>query len=90
VDLPDPCGRGGLGRVDLLDTQAGLVLIQVLPGQPGALVVGPDERLAAGHVIQGVRITDVIAEGQQIRANRELMKGELVTDAPVGHGEPVI
>ena len=34
VDLPDPLGRDRLGRVDLLDLQARLVLVQVLAGEP--------------------------------------------------------
>jgi hypothetical protein len=35
VDLAHARGRDRLGRVDLLDLQARLVLVEVLAGEPG-------------------------------------------------------
>src|SRR5690606_12957739 len=58
VDLADPLRGDRLGGVDLLHLHARRVLVEVLPGEAAALVVGPDERLPARHVVELVVVRD--------------------------------
>jgi hypothetical protein len=55
MDFAHPRGCDGFGSVDLFDPQAGLILVEVLTGHAGAIVVAPNERLAAVRVIEPVR-----------------------------------
>jgi hypothetical protein len=68
VNLADPRRRDGLRSINLLDAQAGLVFVQMLASQAGPVVVGPYKRLAAVHVIQPVRVRDLVADEPEIRA----------------------
>src|SRR5262249_828762 len=54
VDLADARGGDRFRRLDLLDREARLVLVEVLADQPRPAVVRPDERLPARHVIDRV------------------------------------
>ena len=65
-------------------------LVQVLTGQSGARVVGPDERLAAGDVVQLVGMLDLVADGFQIGTAGELVKGDLVADTPIADREAIV
>src|SRR3712207_9096319 len=58
--------------------------------QAGALVVRPDERLPAGDVIQRVVLLHVVPDGREVRAAGQLVEGDLVRDAPVADGDPVV
>jgi hypothetical protein len=75
MDFAHPRGCGGFGSVDLFDPQAGLVLVEVLTGHAGAIVVGPNERLAAAvHVIEPVRMLDFVADVPEVGSLRELVE----------------
>src|SRR3954469_12659158 len=90
VDLAHAGGRDRLGRVDILDLEARLVLVEVLARQPRAVVVGPDEGLAARDVVERIVALDVVADRPEPLAGRELVEGDLVADAPVGDREAVV
>ena len=66
VDLAHARRRDRPGRIDLLGLQARRVLVQMLADQPGLLVVGSDERLSAGHVIEGLGTVGVVTDRAQI------------------------
>ncbi len=61
MNLADPRGRDGFRSIDLFDAQAGLVFVQMLAGQARLVVLWPYKRLAAVHVIQPVRVRDLVA-----------------------------
>src|SRR4051812_50139991 len=62
----------------------------MLTGQPGLVVVGPDERLPARDVVELLRVRDVVPDGLQCGAPGQLVEGQLVSDTPVAHGDPVV
>ena len=74
MDVADPGGGDRLGWVDLLVDEARLVLVEVLAGEAGLLVVGPDERLAAVDVVERVRPRDVVADRLEVGALRDWWK----------------
>src|SRR4051812_36828529 len=51
VDLAHAYPRDRVRRIDLLDHEARLVLVEMLAGEPRPVVVRPDERLPAGDVV---------------------------------------
>src|SRR5262249_33280974 len=85
MDFAYPRRRYGLGNVNFLHAEAGFVLIEMLAGQPGTLIVGPDESLPAVNMIQPVGMLNVVTDLSQVSAAGQLMKRDLVADSPVGH-----
>src|SRR5215469_2635405 len=76
--------------INLLDAQTGLVLVQVLANESRPLVVRPDERLPAIHVIEPVRVINFIADKLEVGAPGELMEGDFIADPPVLNCEAII
>ncbi len=62
----------------------------MLARQPGGRVIGPDEGLAAGDMIDAVRLGHVIADRLQGRALGELIEGQLVGHAPIADGDTIV
>src|SRR5690606_32793863 len=89
VDLAHPCRRHVGGRVDLLDPQRRLVLVEVLALEASLLVVGPDERLQRMDQVEAVVLVDPVPELLQLGAGRHLMEPHLVGNAPVGDRDEV-
>src|SRR5919204_583956 len=90
VDLADARGGDRLRRLDLLDREARLVLVEVLAHQPRLVVVRPDERLPARHVVELLIVLDVVADGLQVGALGELVEGDLVGHSPIADREAVV
>src|SRR5215831_4282350 len=90
MNLADTHGGNRLGAIHFLDAQTGFVFVEVLALEAGALVVWPDEGLAAVDVIQTVGVWDFIADEAEVGADGELMKGDFVADAPVCDRETIV
>ena len=90
MNLADTCGRDCFRSINLVDVQAGLVLVEVLANQPGPLVVWPDERLAAVDMIEPVRVVNLISDEHEVGAQGELMEGNLIADPPILYCEAII
>src|ERR1700756_1513503 len=83
VNLAHTCSRNCFRSINLLDSQAGFILVEVFFHQARLLVVRPDKCLPAVHVIQAVCVFNVVANGLEVGACGELMEGDLIADAPV-------
>src|SRR5262245_16797942 len=60
VNIAHARRRYGFGRIDFLNRDACLVFIEMLPGQPCLVVIGPEESLAARNVIEPLLVRHVI------------------------------